>query len=98
MHVTCLKAVLQVGRGGKLVYERRGWDLGVGRVLQAMHQDKNSDLCKAAAKAHPLPAGDAALETFWGSPYGKLLDELCKHKLSKRTGWQQAGLYVIGVR
>lgn len=84
----------QEGRGGKKIFVRRGWDFGIARVLAVMHQDKNSDFCKAAAQMGDLPFDDT--ETFWGSPYGKLLDELCRNKLSTREGWELAGLYMIG--
>lgn len=80
-----------------MVWVRRGWDFEVGRTLSLLHKDPNSDFCKAAAKLKDLPFdGDASRESFWGSPYGRILDEACKHVLSKREGWQNAGVYVLG--
>lgn len=151
---------VQVGRGGHLSWQRRGWDFTVAGVIATMHADESSDLCKAAAALHPLPfrcnvdrlreeaAGAAAAaaaaaaavaavhddtrmpmqgdaqaagaeqaaaaddaddiasdldedvdgaETFWESPYGLLLDQLCNSRLSQRKSWQNAGLYALGM-
>ena len=40
---------VQAARGGKLTYKRRGWDFGADIAVQGVHQDRDSDFCKAAA-------------------------------------------------
>ena len=47
--------VMQIGRGGRLCWRRRGWDFTVAGILSTMHADTSSDLCQAAARLHPLP-------------------------------------------
>ena len=79
---------LQLQRGLKLVYIRRGWDFEVGNVLSDMHADSDSDLCKAVVRLGDLPIySEEGQETFYGSPYFArliVLSSLCCH--SKRVG------------
>ena len=75
----------QVARGGVVRFKRRGWDFGVGKVIQMLHE--NVDFRRAASDC----VMDFAGEDFWGSPYASLLDKLTNGVFSKREVWHESG-------
>lgn len=71
-------------------FKRRGWDFGVGKVIQMLHE--NVDFRRAASDC----VMDFAGEDFWGSPYASLLDKLTNGVFSKREVWHESGCYIFG--
>jgi hypothetical protein len=80
-----------VGVGGSVRARRRCWDIGCKRGLRYLWSQDG--FAEAVMRAKPDFTDS---ESFWGVPYGRMLDALCNNVFSKPPDGVVPSIYVVG--